>query len=114
MIQFVCDSCGRVKEPSETWIVGIAAEAVGMTAARREVTIKSDWDRVTAVHPLAVHFCSVKCKDDYMAELFAPEASSEKVIVGPAEVVVERSGPAVQRVVTKLKSRSPRGKKRAA
>src|SRR6266581_7136490 len=53
MIQFVCDSCGRVKEPSETWIVGTAAEAVGVTAARREVTIQSAWDRAIAVHPFA-------------------------------------------------------------
>src|SRR5438876_9246434 len=30
MIQFMCDSCGRVKEASETWIVGRAAEAVGV------------------------------------------------------------------------------------
>src|SRR6266704_742934 len=43
MIQFVCDSCRRVKEASETWIVGRAAEAVGVTAARREVTIQSAW-----------------------------------------------------------------------
>jgi hypothetical protein len=111
MIQFVCDSCGRVKDSRDTWIVGIAAEAVGMTAARRELTIKSDWDRATAVHPLAVHLCSVKCKDDYMTELFAPEAPSKKVVVGPAEVVVERSGPAVRRVVTRG---ATRGKKRAA
>ncbi len=43
MIQFMCDSCRRVKEASETWIVGRAAEAVGVTAARREVTIQSAW-----------------------------------------------------------------------
>src|SRR5437667_10694949 len=50
MIQFMCDSCGRVKEASDAWIVGRAAEAVGVTAARREVTIQSAWDRATALH----------------------------------------------------------------
>ena len=45
MIQFVCDSCGKIKQSSDAWIVGRAAEAVGVTAARREVTIQSSWDR---------------------------------------------------------------------
>ena len=106
MIQFVCDSCGRVKEPSETWIVGTAAEAVGVTAARREVTIQSAWDRAIAVHPFAVHFCSVKCKDSYMAELFAPDSAAEERIVertAPAEILVERSGGAVQRITTRTR-----------
>src|SRR3989442_14170829 len=104
MIQFVCDSCGRVKKPSEAWIVGVAAEAVGVTVARREVTIQSAWDEATAMHPLAVHFCSVKCTDNYMAELFTTDsAAEERVIERTAETVVERRGPAVQRVVTKVK-----------
>jgi hypothetical protein len=81
MIQFVCESCGAIKEPSEVWIVGLAAESVGVMAARREVTIQSSWDRATAVHPLAVHFCSIECKDNYMALLFAPEATAEGVMV---------------------------------
>ena len=114
MLQFVCDSCGRVKEPSETWIVGTAAEVVGVTAARREVTIQSAWDRAIAVHPFAVHFCSIKCKDSYMAELFAPGSPAEKVLAGPAQIVVERSGPAIERIITKVRGRSPRRKKGAA
>src|SRR3989442_7578701 len=115
MIQFVCDSCGRVKKPSEAWIVGVAAEAVGVTVARREVTIQSAWDEATAMHPLAVHFCSVKCTDNYMAELFATDsAAEERVIERTAETVVERRGPAVQRVVTNVTRRSPRRQKRAA
>ena len=125
MIQFVCDSCGRVKEPSETWIVGTAAEAVGVTAARREVTIQSAWDRAIAVHPFAVHFCSIKCKDScsikckdsYMAELFAPDSAAEERIVertAPAEILVERSGPAVQSITTRTRTRKGHRTKRAA
>jgi hypothetical protein len=83
MIQFVCESCAAVKQASDVWIVGLAAESVGVTAARREVAIQSAWDRQTSIHPLAVHFCSVECKDNYMARLFAPDAT--------AEVIVERS-----------------------
>ena len=85
MIQFVCDSCAAIKDPSEVWIVGLAAESVGVTAARRELIIQSDWDRLTAVDSLAVHFCSVECKDNYMAELFAPEATAEQVVVASVE-----------------------------
>jgi hypothetical protein len=117
MIQFVCDSCGRVKEPSETWIVGTAAEAVGVTAARREVTIQSAWDRAIAVHPFAVHFCSIKCKDSYMAELFAPDFAAEERVIertGPAEILVERSGPELHRVTTKSPKLKVHRSKRAA
>src|SRR5207245_9535880 len=93
MIQFVCDSCGRVKESSETWIVGTAAEAVGVTAARREVTIESAWDRAIAVHPFAVHFCSITCKDSYMAELFARDSAAEERVIegtGQAYLMADR------------------------
>lgn len=102
MIEFVCDSCGRVKDAQETWILGLAAEAVGVTAARREVSIISLWDRERALHPLAVHFCSESCKDDYLQRLFgktepvAPEVTTE--------VVTAKVGRRVPRVVkTKLR-----------
>ena len=70
MIQFICDSCGKIKSPNQLWLLGLAAEAVAATAARREVTILADWDREHVVHPLAVHFCSPICKDRYLALLF--------------------------------------------
>src|SRR6266571_1459065 len=49
MIQFVCDSCGRVKKPSEAWIIAMAAEAIGVTVARREVTIQSGTKRLPCI-----------------------------------------------------------------
>jgi len=107
MIQFVCDNCSATKEPGEVWIAGLAAEAVGAVSARREVTIQSAWTRTTALHPLSVHFCSTQCKDEYMARLFAPEAPVEEVVASesvPAEVVVERTIPKHERVVTKAKT----------
>jgi len=109
MIQFVCDSCAAIKEPSEVWIVGLAAESVGFTAARREVTIQSAWDRPTAVHPFAVHFCSVECKDNYMAQLFAPEATAEQVVVGSASEEEVRTAPITEGSRTRIHR-----KKRAA
>ena len=91
MIEYVCDTCSAMKKAKETWIVGLAAEAVGVTSARREANIESAWSRETAVHPLAVHFCSIQCKDEYMARLFAPEAAVEATPV--EEVVVKRRAP---------------------
>jgi hypothetical protein len=107
MIQYVCETCSAVKGPEEAWLVGVAAEAVGVTSARREVTIQSEWDSATAVHPLAVHFCSIECKDEYMARLFAPEGPIKQVVVeraAPTEVIVERV-PETKRVVTKTRKR---------
>ena len=85
MIHFDCDWCRRVKSSDEIWILGLAAEAVGITAARREITILPAWNRETALHPLAVHFCCEECKDDYTARLFnnEPTLSSEVVIETP-------------------------------
>ena len=117
MIQFVCDSCGKIKQSSDGWIVGRAAEAVGVTAARREVTIQSGWDEATALHAFAVHFCSVKCKDNYMADLFAHgSAAKERIIerTAPAEILVEGSGPELHRVTTKSPKLKVHRTKRAA
>lgn len=75
MLQFVCDYCANVKEPRETWINGVAAENVGTQAARREVLIDPSWHYDRAVLPLAVHFCSVECQEQYVAELFQRPAS---------------------------------------
>src|SRR5438132_11282498 len=83
------------------------SRSVGVTAARREVTIQSAWDRAIAVHLFAVHFCSVKCKDSYMAELFALDSAAEERDIeraGTAENLLERSG-AVQTITTRTRTR---------
>ena len=107
MLQFVCDTCSAVKPPEEIWIVGRATEAVGAVSARREVNIQSRWTRETAVHPLAVHFCSIQCKDDYMTKLFGSTPAEEIVVESTApasaEVIVEREIPAAEKVVTKTR-----------
>ena len=112
MIQYVCETCSAVKEPEEVWIVGTAAEAVGSISARRELNIQSAWNRTIALHPLAVHFCSTQCKDEYVARLFAPEAPVEEVMAErsvPTEITIERVVPE-KRVVTKMR-KTPRVKR---
>jgi hypothetical protein len=74
MIRFQCDGCGRLKEDGEVWILGFAAENIGVTSARREISIASSWDRPRAVEPLAVHFCSDECRGAYMDALFGETA----------------------------------------
>ena len=106
MIEFVCDSCARVKDADEVWILGLAAEAVGVTAAQREVSIISVWDRERAVHPLAVHFCSEQCKDDYLQRLFGKTEPVAPAVT--TEVVTSRVGRRVPRVVKKTKLRKTR------
>jgi hypothetical protein len=75
MIRFVCDTCGRQKRTGQEWILGLAAESVGAQSARREINILSIWAEPQAVHPMAVHFCSERCKEKYMRKLFEYEAA---------------------------------------
>ena len=70
MVRFKCESCGCMKGDGETWILGFAAENIGVTSARREISIASSWDRPRAVEALAVHFCSDECRATYMTALF--------------------------------------------
>jgi hypothetical protein len=83
MVLFGCDWCKTIKQPGERWILGLAAESIGVTAARREITILTTWDEKSACHPLAVHFCSVEHKDNYMAALFDAEPL-------PGDTVIEQ------------------------
>jgi hypothetical protein len=70
MVRFQCESCGRMKGDGEVWILGFAAENIGVTSARREISIVSSWDRPRAVESLAVHFCSDECRAIYLSALF--------------------------------------------
>lgn len=90
MLQFVCDYCGNVKGAGEAWINGVAAENVGTQAARREVIIDPAWRRERAVAPLAVHFCSVQCKDNYLVELFDRPAALLEVESARVEPITGR------------------------
>ena len=119
MIEFVCDTCSAIRQDDEPWILGMAAEALGVTASRREVTLFPTWDNTRAVHPLAVHFCSIECKDKYMQRLFgsdAPTGAPQEVLAErpvAVEAVIERVLPAKRRHMTRVKSRGRTQKKSA-
>ena len=81
MVRFQCDGCGRLKENGEVWILGFAAENIGVRSARREISIASSWDRPRAVESLAVHLCSDECRVRYMNALFGdtPETRAGEI-----------------------------------
>jgi len=107
MIRFVCDSCQRTKGARDLWLLGLAAEAVGLTASRREVTILPAWDSDRALHPLAVHFCSDRCKDRYLARLFDQDVAKDE------RSLRRRKKPAARRASSRRK-KSSRAKRRMA
>ena len=84
MLQYICEWCKRVKQPGDEWILGFAAEKIGVVSARREITVSSAWNEAQAVHPLAVHFCSDDHKDRYVAALFDTEPAHAEVVVETA------------------------------
>jgi len=81
MLQYVCDNCGAVKGEPEEWVLGFAAERLGISEARREITIAPRWDENRAVQWFAVHFCSIECKDEYIDRLFGTQTVSDDVEV---------------------------------
>lgn len=118
MVRYECDGCGVMKENNEDWILGYAAENIGVTAARREVTIAGQWDETSARDWLAVHFCSHECRTDYMGKLFAESPATQtgsktveskriqRMIPGAVveTQVSERADPAMRRRRTKKAS----------
>src|SRR5579864_76393 len=79
MLLYGCDFCGKVKSPTEKWLLGVAAETISPTSAHRTISMAAVWDENRAVDPLAVHFCSVRCKDKYIGKLFDQEPAGELV-----------------------------------
>ena len=121
MVRFQCDTCRKLKEGHEAWILGFAAENIGVTSARREVSISGTWDRPRAVEPLAVHFCSDECRAEYMNALFGETPTTregeltvarrrvKRVVPGAVvdTVVAEKTGPTiVKRTVARKKRAS--------
>lgn len=116
MLRFECDWCHRLKDTDESWILGFAAENLGVTASRREVTVLNEWDRERAVHPFAVHFCSVGHKDRYMSALFdtvpAREVEVRRATPIMEEVEVRRTIPGKR--VVKTQKRKTGARRRAS
>ncbi len=99
MVRFQCDTCHRLKESGEIWILGFAAETIGVAAARREISIASAWDDGRAVDALAVHFCSDECRRSYVEHLFGDQALTDEVIEEEQVELHPAVGKTVKRVI---------------
>jgi len=112
MVRFQCESCGRLKGDGEVWILGFAAENIGVTSARREISIASSWDRPRAVESLAVHFCSDECRAVYMSALLGDSPETLDGTATSAKRRIKRLVPgAIVDTVVSEKSR-PKSKRR--
>lgn len=117
MLRYECDFCHRMKKNSETWILGFAAENIGITAARREVTILPKWDDVRAVDYLAVHLCCDQCRQNYIAGIFGEEPGGAEIIEEVAVIPQKRiarkyPGAAVETRVVRRKASRKKAKAR--
>ena len=115
MLQYACDYCGKIKDPRETWLLGLAAESVGPSSAHRTVTMTVGWDEDRAVDPLAVHFCSVKCKENYIKSLFDREPGRGEIVEEETvELLPAARGTARRKAPRRSSQSRTRKKKRAA
>ena len=105
MLRYECDNCRRLKEKDEEWILGFAAENIGVRAARREITLLPRWDDARAVDWLAVHFCSESCREDYMQRLFASTPASGVVTEVEVLPITKRHIRTVPAVAARHKSK---------
>ena len=117
MVRYECDFCQRIKQKDEAWILGFAAENIGLTAARREVTILPHWDETRAPAYLAVHFCCEQCRQNYMKNLFGEEPGESEIMEEVAAIprrraVREFADAAVETRVVRRKVRSRKSKPR--
>jgi hypothetical protein len=97
MLRYECDTCHDLRERGEEWILGLAAENIGAVSARREIAFEPEWDDERATHPLAVHFCSVECKDKYLISLFGNNVAGVTTAATVPREASTRSARAQQR-----------------
>jgi len=118
MLRYECDYCHRLKEKDEAWILGFAAENIGVTAARREVTILPVWNEAQSVNYLAIHFCCEQCRQNYLANLFGeepgqPEIVEDVAVVPRNRIVRAYPGAAVETRVVRRKASAPKSRSKS-
>jgi|SRR5581483_278479 len=114
MVLFACDWCKTIKHTGDVWILGLAAESIGVTAAVREINILVAWDEARACDRLAVHFCSLEHKEKYMAKLFQTEPAAASVIDEKATISSGRTAERKYMRSSGLSTTTSTTKKRAA
>ena len=70
MVQIICDTCEAVRDQDERepWILGYDIETRSTSGVSRSVRFLDRWDERRLTEIGAIHFCSVECKDKYLAK----------------------------------------------
>lgn len=74
MVEIHCETCDAVKRPNEEtrngpeWILGWDILTESPQAVQRSIRLLDHWDGRRVAEFAAVHFCSIECKDKYLAE----------------------------------------------
>ena len=67
MLKVICDTCEAERQPGEEWVLGYDIESVSANGVRRAITFLDHWDARRMDELGSIHFCSLECKDDYLA-----------------------------------------------
>ena len=68
MIRITCDTCGIVRNSrQQRWILGYDLRVDTLQTVSRSISFFDEWDDSRILQRGAIHFCSAKCKEDYVA-----------------------------------------------
>ena len=70
-MEFVCKGCGKPKPANEQWLLVFEFGKPGTDF--KNTMILAEWDEARALHPSALHFCSIACQKAYVAKRDARE-----------------------------------------
>jgi hypothetical protein len=68
MVTVTCDACGVERQPGEEWVLGYDIESVTPNGVRRAITFLDRWDSRRMDELGAIQFCSLECKNNYLAK----------------------------------------------
>jgi hypothetical protein len=74
MVEIKCDNCDAVKRPNEEtrnapeWILGWDLISESPNAVQRSIRFLDHWDQRRIAEFGAIHFCSIECREQYIAD----------------------------------------------
>ena len=74
MVEIKCDNCDVVRRPNDEtrntateWILGWDLIAETPNAVQRSIRFLDHWDPRRVAEFGAIHFCSIECREEYIA-----------------------------------------------
>lgn len=75
MVEIKCDNCDAVKRPNDEgrntgpeWIIGWDLVSESPNAVQRSIRFLDHWDQRRVAEFGAIHFCSIECREQYIAD----------------------------------------------